>query len=1343
MSKIFKNLIPYWRWIILIFVFLIAQAYCDLALPAYTSDIIDVGIQDHGIEHILPKEITSEDYQMAQTFMLSDEKEKFTDCYEAQDASKSDDGVAKYKLTADSDTLDKLDEELLVPLVMAYQAFQSGEQMDVDASAIPQGVALDDNMIKQIRSKVQEKIDAVGSATLKSMGVTFATKCDENAGIDVDANQVAYLWKAGAKMAAFAAIMLIAACVVGFAASKVGAAVGRDLREKTFSKVVGFSNAEINKFSTASLITRSTNDIQQIQMVTTMMLRMVLYAPIVGIGGIIKVAQTKSGMEWVIAIAVAAIMVFIFTLVGIAMPKFKIMQSLVDKVNLVSREILTGLSVIRAFGREKEEEKRFDEANRELTRTQLFTNRVMTFMMPGMSMIMYCITLGIVWVAAGRIDKGSMQVGTMTAFITYAMMIVMSFLMLSAMSIMLPRAGVAAERIDEVIKTNSTVNDPKEPVTEADHRGVIRFNHVDFRYPGAKEDVLSDIDFVAEPGKTTAIIGSTGCGKSTLVNLIPRFYDVTGGSIELDGHDIRDYTLSELRESIGFVPQKGILFSGTIASNLRFGKADASDEQIKKAADIAQASEFIETKNDRYESSIAQGGSNVSGGQKQRLAIARAIAKDPHIYVFDDSFSALDMKTDARLRAALAEVTESASVIIVAQRISTIIHADQILVLDDGKIVGKGTHEELLKNCDVYMQIAQSQLSARELGIDDNKKEGIKMSENNNEQFKMPPKRPRGPMGRGPGMVTEKARDFKGSTKKLIKYLGRYWAAIIAVMIFAAVSTVFSVAGPKVMGKATTALAEGLMNKIAGTGGIDFDYIAKILLFTLALYVVSAIFMFAQGLIMTGITQKTCYRMRKDITSKINRMPMKYFESRTYGEVLSRITNDVDTLGQSLNQSITQIITSVATLVGTLVMMLSISPLMTLISLVILPVSMILISFVIKHSQKYFRQQQEYLGHINGQVEEVYGGHLVIKAYNKEAETVKTFKEANNVLYKSAWKSQFLSGLMMPIMQFVGNLGYAGVAISGGILAIKNVITIGDIQAFIQYVKNFTQPIQQIAQVANQLQSMAAASERVFEFLDEEEEDITVENPVKPDHIEGSVEFSHVHFGYNPDQIIINDFSAKVKPGQQVAIVGPTGAGKTTMVKLLMRFYDVSSGAILVDGHDIRDYNRADLRDAFGMVLQDTWLFKGTIMENIRYGRLDATDEEVIAAAKAAHAHHFIQTLPGGYDMELNEDASNVSQGQKQLLTIARAILADNPILILDEATSSVDTRTEIRIQKALDNLMKGRTSFVIAHRLSTIKNADMILVMKDGDIIEQGTHDELLAKNGFYAELYNSQFEE
>lgn len=598
--------------------------------------------------------------------------------------------------------------------------------------------------------------------------------------------------------------------------------------------------------------------------------------------------------------------------------------------------------------------------------------------------------------------------------------------------------------------------------------------------------------------------------------------------------------------------------------------------------------------------------------------------------------------------------------------------------------------------------------------------------------------------GPGRGMMPgEKPKDFKNSIEKLVRYLGRYWYAIVAVMIFAAVSTVFSVAGPKVMARATNALVEGLGKKIAGTGSIDFTYIAKVLLFTLGLYICSAVFSFIQGMIMTGITQKTCYRMRKEISEKINRMPMKYFESRTYGEVLSRITNDVDTLGQSLNQSVTQIITSVATLVGTLVMMISISGIMTLISLVILPVSAILISFIIKHSQKYFRQQQEYLGHINGQVEEVYGGHLVVQAYNKQESTIKKFEDTNQILFQSAWKSQFLSGLMQPIMQFVGNLGYVGVAISGGLLAIRGTIGVGEIQAFIQYVRNFTQPIQQIAQVANMLQSMAAASERVFEFLDEEEEELTVEHAVHLDHVDGYVDFSHVSFGYNPGQIIIRDFSAHVTPGQKIAIVGPTGAGKTTMVKLLMRFYDVTGGAIQVDGHDIRDFNRQELRDAFGMVLQDTWLFKGSIMENIRYGRLDATDEEVIEAAKAAHAHHFIQTLPGGYQMELNEDASNVSQGQKQLLTIARAILADNPVLILDEATSSVDTRTEVRIQKALDNLMRGRTSFIIAHRLSTIRNADLILVMKDGDIIEQGTHEQLLAQKGFYADLYNSQFEE
>ncbi len=600
--------------------------------------------------------------------------------------------------------------------------------------------------------------------------------------------------------------------------------------------------------------------------------------------------------------------------------------------------------------------------------------------------------------------------------------------------------------------------------------------------------------------------------------------------------------------------------------------------------------------------------------------------------------------------------------------------------------------------------------------------------------------RPRGRMGRG--MTGEKAKDFKGTIKKLLVYLGNYRAGIVVVLIFAIGSTVFNIIGPKVLGKATTELAGGLMAKVNGTGGLDFAKIGSILLFALGLYVISALFSFVQGWIMTGVTQKVCYRMRKEISEKIDRMPMRYFESRTVGEVLSRITNDVDTLGQGLNQSITQLITSVSTMIGVLVMMLTISPLMTLITIVILPISLLLISLVVKRSQKYFKKQQEYLGNVNGQVEEVYSGHLVVQAFNKQKDSIETFDRTNRKLYESAWKSQFLSGMMQPIMMFVGNLGYVAVAFSGAMLAIQGVITIGDIQAFIQYVRNFTQPIQQIAQVMNMLQSMAAAAERVFEFLSEEEESLQPEHPLQLEKIEGNVTFDHVAFGYQEDKVIIHDFSADVAPGQKIAIVGPTGAGKTTMVKLLMRFYDVNSGAILVDGHNIKEFNRHDLRNGFGMVLQDTWLFKGTIMENIRYGRLDATDEEVIAAAKAAHAHHFIQTLPGGYQMELNEEASNVSQGQKQLLTIARAILADNPIMILDEATSSVDTRTETRIQKAMDNLMKGRTSFVIAHRLSTIRDADLILVMKDGDIIEQGNHEELLARNGFYADLYNSQFE-
>lgn len=770
MSKIFKNLIPFWKSVVMIFLLLFVQAWCDLSLPQYTSDIIDVGIQSSGVDHVLPEAVTKEEYPLAELFMTEDEKKVWEDTYEA-------DGEVYSRKELSEKELEDADDTLALPLALAYQmsaidedTFKEtiAEQMGVDATALKDvtveqigqqmGVnlttfvreeedddgnttevtcvdmrvlfkALSDNgmlpedSVSAIRDKMEESMESVGDTMIKSVGVAYAIQSDKDAGIDVDHIQTHYLWMEGLKMIGIALLMGIVMILVGFFASKVGAGVGRDLRSSLFKKVVGFSNAEMDQFSTASLITRSTNDVQQIQMVTVMLLRMVLYAPILGVGGIIKVYQTKAGMGWVIGFAVLLIIGFVAVLMAVAMPKFKLMQKLVDAVNLVSREILTGISVIRAFGREKEEEKRFDDANQRLTKTTLFTNRVMTLMMPCMMLIMYGLTILIVWVGSHKIDDGVLQVGAMTAFITYAMLIVMAFLMLTMMSIMLPRAGVAANRIDEVLRTPSSIEDKENPDTVDAHTGKLVFSHVNFRYPGAEENVLEDIDFVAEPGKTTAIIGSTGCGKSTLVNLIPRLYDVSDGAITLDGKDIRDITMHDLREEIGFVPQKGVLFSGTIASNLRFGRKDATDDEIKEAAQIAQATEFIEEKRDKYESPIAQGGTNVSGGQKQRLSIARAIAKNPRIFVFDDSFSALDLKTDAALRKALADKVKDATVIIVAQRISTILHAEQILVLDDGKIVGKGTHEELLKNCEVYKQIAKSQLSAKELGLEETGKE--------------------------------------------------------------------------------------------------------------------------------------------------------------------------------------------------------------------------------------------------------------------------------------------------------------------------------------------------------------------------------------------------------------------------------------------------------------------------------------------------------------------------------------------------------------------------------------------------------------------------------------------
>ena len=767
MKKIFKNMIPYWKTILVIVAVLVLQAYCDLALPTYTADIIDVGIQNKGIEYSLPEEITAEEYEDAQLFMTKEEKTLWASSYEATQHETYERSVT------DKETLGELDSEFAIPLILNYQmsrmeeaqfkkllAEQTGgdvsvyEQMSLEQIGQMMGTELkvsekdveqedgstqtvtcvdirpmfeamiksgqmDEDAVLSMRDSTQKMVDAMGDSMITASKAAYAASCDEAAGLNLAQIQTSYLWKKGLQMAGMAAIMMACAIFVSYLASKVGAGVGRSLRGRLYEKVMHFSNAEMEHFSTASLITRSTNDVQQIQMVTAIFLRMLAYAPILGIGGIIKVIQTRSGMGWLIVAAVIVIFAFVMILMSVTLPKFRQMQEKVDGVNLVSREILTGLPVIRAFRREDKEEERFDGVNRELTKTMLFTNRVMTLMMPGMMLIMYALTVAIVWVAAKKIDLGVMQVGSMTAFITYAMLIVMAFLMLTMMSVMLPRAGVAADRIDEVLHTDFTIREAAEPKHIETSEGVLKFDHVDFTYPGSREPAIHDIDFTAYPGQTTAIIGSTGCGKSTIVNLIPRLYDVTKGSITLDGIDIRELSMKDLRQQIGFVPQKGVLFSGTIASNLRFGNAEATDAQVVQAAQIAQAEEFIEEKPEKYESPIAQGGTNVSGGQKQRLAIARAIAKHPRIFVFDDSFSALDLKTDAKLRKALSDTVQESTVIIVAQRISTILHADQILVLDEGEIVGKGTHEELMKHCTVYQEIAKSQMSAKELGLTD------------------------------------------------------------------------------------------------------------------------------------------------------------------------------------------------------------------------------------------------------------------------------------------------------------------------------------------------------------------------------------------------------------------------------------------------------------------------------------------------------------------------------------------------------------------------------------------------------------------------------------------------
>ncbi|KAI7264844.1 hypothetical protein KC345_g8695 [Hortaea werneckii] len=1126
-----------------------------------------------------------------------------------------------------------------------------------------------------------------------------------------------YIWRIGGFMLLVAAGGALCSIIASFLSARIAAGFGKNTRSRMFNHVENFTLHEFDKT------------------VLTMMLRMMVGAPMMMIGGIIMAVSEDAKLSLIFVVVIPLLVGAIFFIGMKGLPLFKAIQVKLDKLNLVLREHLTGIRVIRSFNRINHENWRFSEANKDLTDTAIKVNKVMAGLMPLMMIVMNFSMIGILYFGGIRIGDGDLKVGSLMAFIQYAMQIMFSLIMVSMMFVLIPRASASAIRINEVLDMEPEIKDPTTAdlkttatATQKDGRdgmhGFVEFENVSFSYPGAEQPALSGITFSARPGEITAIIGGTGSGKSTLLSMIPRFYDAIGGSIRVDGVDVREMTQEDLRSKIGYIPQKAVLFTGTINENIRYGKDDATEEEIIHAAKVAQAFDFVSAMKDGFNSEIAQGGSNVSGGQKQRLSIARALVRKPEVYLFDDSFSALDFKTDAKLRAALKGETTDSTVLIVAQRVSTVMDADRIIVLDDGEIVGMGTH--LVRG-------------------------GNSMSEQN-KGMKPPGGRPGGGgFGGGPGgpgmrLPAEKAKDFKGTLRRLIRYLRPRQVQLIIVFIMAIASTVFSIFSPKVMGKATTKLFEGAYGKLMGVPGaeIDFGYINNILIILAGLYLLSSLFSYIQQYVMAGVAQKVVYDMREQINRKLERLPLKYFDSRTHGEILSRATNDVDNISTTLQQSLTQLITSIVTIIGVIIMMLTISPWLTLITIVTLPLSFVVIMLITKRSQTYFIGQQKSLGQLNGHVEEMYTGHRIVKAFGREKNSLNDFNKINDDLYNSGWRAQFISGIIMPLMMFIGNLGYVLVCVVGGIFVTKKAIDVGDIQAFIQYSRQFTMPITQTANIANIIQSTIASAERVFELLDEEEEVAEVSTTLAKraaDAEEGSVEFRHVKFGYKEDAILIEDMNIEVSPGQTIAIVGPTGAGKTTLINLLMRFYEISGGEIIIDGVNITNMKRSELRSKFGMVLQDTWLFNGTIRDNIAYGREGATEADVVRAAKAAHADHFIRTLPLGYNTILNEEASNISQGQKQLLTIARAILADPSILILDEATSSVDTRTEVQIQKAMKTLMNGRTSFVIAHRLSTIRDADLILVMNQGSVIEKGTHLELLEAGGFYADLYNSQF--